>query len=218
MPFVWTKEHIQTTIELWNSGKTGREIANAIYAPSRGAVTAKIGRLRAQGFALEMRPSPIGSVRSGIKPGMFAWTAETIQTAIELWSQGKTGREIAEAIHAPSPGSVRRKLGHLRAQGVPVEPHRPPTMPKAVNIEAEFPGIWPVAPERRNDGSVLLVEAGARQCRYPLWDKRSDPKLVCGKITVDTMSSWCGEHERLIWKTHDRPLGDLRSALNRVVE
>jgi hypothetical protein len=146
---------------------------------------------------------------------MFAWTAETIQTAIELWSEGKTGREIAEAIRAPSPGSVRRKIGHLRARGVPVEPHQPPAIPKPVNIEAELPVVRPVAPERRNDGSVLLVEAGARQCRYPLWDKGSDPKLVCGKRTLDAISSWCEEHERLVWKTHDRPPGKLRPTPDR---
>jgi hypothetical protein len=130
MSFNWTAENIQTTIELWNSGKSGLEIAEAINAPSRGAVTRKISRLRAQGLALEMRPSPIGLVRSSIEPGMFAWTTEAIQTAIELWSEGKTGREIAEAIRAPSPGSVRRKLGHLRAQGVPVEPDRPLSIPQ----------------------------------------------------------------------------------------
>ncbi len=180
MSFNWTAENVQTTIELWNSGKSGPEIAEAINAPSRGAVTRKISRLRAQGFALEMRPSPIGSVRSSITPGMFAWTAEIIQTAIELWSQGKTGREIAEAIRAPSPGSVRRKIGHMRARGVPVEPHRPPAIPKPINFEAELPVIRLIAPERRDDGPVLLVEAGARQCRYPLWDKRSDPNVEGG--------------------------------------
>ena len=215
MSFNRTAENVQTAIELWNSGKSGPEIAEAINAPSRGAVTRKISRLRAQGFALEMRPSPIGSARSSVAPGMFAWTAEIIQTAIELWSQDKTGSQIGEAIHAPSPGSVRRKLGHLRAQGVPVEPHRPPTMPKAVNIGAAFPVVRAVAPEWRNDGSVLLVETGTRQCRYPLWEKQSDPKLVCGRRTVNPLSSWCEEHERLVWKMHDRPPGKLRPTPDR---
>ena len=215
MPFVWTKEHIQTAIELWNSGKSGREVAEVIHAPSRGAVTRKISRLRAQGIPVETRPSPIRPGPASPEAGVFAWTTENIQAAVELWSQGKTGRQIAEAICAPSPGSVRRKLGHLRARGLAVVPRRPVVSPKPMNSGAEFPVERPVAPDRRDDGAVLLVDAELRQCRFPLWNARSDPKLVCGKKTVNAMSSWCEEHERLVWKTHDHPLGKLRPPLER---
>ena len=135
MPFVWTKEHIQTAIELWNSGKSGREIAEAINAPSRGAVTRKIGRLRRQGVALESRPSPIRVA------GTFAWTAQSIQTTVELWNEGKSGGEIAEAIHAPSRSTVTRKISRLRAQGTPIEVRRLPIGSALKNLEVAM-FVW----------------------------------------------------------------------------
>jgi hypothetical protein len=225
--FVWTTQNIQIAVELWNEGKTGGEIAEVIKAPSQAAVRRKMSRLRAKGVSVEVHPSPLREA------GMFTWTAESIQTAIALWNAGRTGSEIAEVICAPSPGSVTRKLGHLRVRGILVarrrqtipwkiaglrvcrlprpvpsvrvcplvEPRRSLASLKPVNIEAEFVAVQPVAPERYTSGPVLLVEAGSRQCRYPLWDKRSDPRLVCGKRTVDATSSWCEEHHRLVWKT-----------------
>jgi hypothetical protein len=191
--FVWTEKNIQTAVELWSEGKTSGEIADAIKAPSQAAVRRKMGRLRAKGVPAEFRQPPK-------EAGMFAWTPENIQTAVAFWNAGRTGREIADMMRAPSPGSVTRKLSHLRARGIPVEPRRSSANLKPINIEAEFAVVRPVTPERCVSGPVLLVEAGSRQCRYPLWDKRSDPRLVCGKRTVDAMSSWCEEHHRLVWK------------------
>ena len=57
MSFLWTTEKIQTAVELWNAGKTGSEIAQAINAPSRGSVTRKIARLRARGMPVTERSS-----------------------------------------------------------------------------------------------------------------------------------------------------------------
>ena len=128
----------------------------------------------------------------------FLWTTEKIQTAVELWNAGKTGSEIAQAINAPSRGSVTRKIARLRACGMPVAERSSPIRPKPVNIEAVFP-VVPVGPARSH-ASVTLVEAGFRQCRYPLWNAPADPRLVCGRTTVDPLSSWCAEHGRLVWK------------------
>jgi hypothetical protein len=64
---------------------------------------------------------------------------------------------------------------------------------------AEMPVI-PAVPAR-SDGPVSLIEVGFRQCRYPLWEGQSDPKLVCGKETLTANSSWCEQHHALIFKS-----------------
>ena len=133
----------------------------------------------------------------------FIWTAETIRTAIELWNSGRSGSEIARAINAPSRDSVTRKISRLRAQGVSVEARPSPIKAKLVNIEAEMPVVRTAAPAR-GDGPVSLLDAGFRQCRYPLWETRSDLKLVCGKKTRNVNCSWCEEHDALVWRPAEK--------------
>ena len=128
----------------------------------------------------------------------FAWSAQVTQTAIELWNAGKTGSEIAQVIQAPSRHSVRRKLSHLRHQGVPVQSRPSPIRLRPMTIGAEMP--VPAGSSIRSDGPVSLIEVGFRQCRYPLWEGQSGPKLVCGKKTLTANSSWCEEHHALIFK------------------
>ena len=132
----------------------------------------------------------------------FVWTADVVQTAIELWNAGETGGVIATAIGAPSRGSVTRQISRLRAQGIPVEAGPSSIKPKLINVEAEMPVIRVVRPAH-GGGPVSLLDATFRQCRYPLWHGRSEPKLVCGKRTRNPKSSWCEEHFRLIWRTGD---------------
>ncbi len=136
MPFVWSAQVTQTAIELWNAGKTTREIARAINAPSRGSVMGKIYRLRHQGLPLQprpSRPSPISAKPMDSEAGSFVWTAEKVQTAIELWNAGRTSSEIAQIIRAPSRDSVRRKIGHLRHQGLPIRSQPSPIHPKGLS-------------------------------------------------------------------------------------
>ena len=42
---------------------------------------------------------------------------------------------------------------------------------------------------------VLFVDAGFRECRYPLWDERTpaDLRTVCGKAVAEG-TSYCPEH------------------------
>src|ERR671929_58309 len=131
-------------------------------------------------------------------PMPFAWSAQITQTAIELWNAGKTGGEIAQVIHAPSRDSVTRKISRLRRQGVPVQSRSSPIRPRPMTIGAEMP--VPAGSSTRSDGPVSLIEVGFRQCRYPLWEGQSDPKLVCGKETLTANSSWCEQHHALIFK------------------
>src|SRR5918912_1079422 len=187
MPFAWSAQVTQTAIELWNAGKTGSEIAQIIRAPSRDSVTRKIAHLRAQGVPIAPRSSPIGPVALSIEPGTFAWTAE------------KTQSEIAQVIHAPSRDSVTRKISRLRCQGVPVQSRPSPIRPRPMTIGAEMP--VPAGSSTRSNGPVSLIEVGFRQCRYPLWEGQSGPKLVCGKKTLSANSSWCEEHHALIFKS-----------------
>ena len=197
--FAWTAEKTQTAIDLWNAGKSSGQIARAIGAPSRGSVTKKIYRLRDQGIPLHLRPSPIRAKPVDSEAGSFVWTAERVQTAIDLWNAGRTGSEIAQAIHAPSRHSVRWKIGRLRRQGILVQSRPSPIRSRPMTVGAEVPVASP-APSARSDGPVSLMEAGFRQCRYPLWERQSDPKLVCGKKTLTANSSWCEQHHALIFK------------------
>src|SRR5918912_251667 len=198
--FAWTFEKTQMVIDLWNAGKSGGEIAWAINAPSRGSVTKKIYRLRSQGVPLQLRPPPIPAKPMDSEAGSFVWTAEKVQTAIELWNAGRTGSEIAQVIQAPSRDSVTRKINHLRRQGVPVQSRPSPIRPRPMIIGAEMP-VVPAASSARSDGPVSLIEVGFRQCRYPLWEGQSGPKLVCGKKTLTANSSWCEEHHARIFKS-----------------
>ena len=68
-----------------------------------------------------------------------------------------------------------------------------------MTIGAEMP--VPASSSIRSDGPVSLIEVGFRQCRYPLWEGQSDPKLVCGKETLTANSSWCEQHHALIFKS-----------------
>jgi hypothetical protein len=205
--FAWTAEKTQTAIDLWNAGKSSGQIARAIGAPSRGSVTKKIYRLRDQGIPLHLRPSPIRAKPVDSEAGAFVWTAERVQTAIDLWNAGRTGSEIAQAIHAPSRHSVRWKIGRLRRQGLPVQSRPSPILSQRA-IGAEIPDA-PSASLARSDGPVSLTEAGFRQCRYPLWERQSDPKLVCGKETLTANSSWCEQHHTLVFpkRRHLREAG-----------
>jgi hypothetical protein len=139
----------------------------------------------------------------------FLWTVEKTQTAIDLWNAGQSGGQIAKALNAPSRDSVTRKISRLRAQGIPVEARPSPIKPKLVNIEAEMPMVR-IAGPGRSDGPVSLIDAAFRQCRYPLWQKHSDPKLVCGKRTRNANCSWCEEHFRLIWRAGEARTRSLR--------
>ncbi len=133
----------------------------------------------------------------------FVWTADVVQTAIDLWNAGGTGGVIAKAIGAPSRGSVTRKISRLRGQGLSLQPRPSPIKLKLVNIEAEMPVVRTAAPARGN-GPVSLLDAGFRQCRYPLWETRSDLKLVCGKKTRNVNCSWCEEHDALVWRPAEK--------------
>jgi hypothetical protein len=133
----------------------------------------------------------------------FLWTVEKTQIAIDLWNAGQSGGQIAKALNAPSRDSVTRKISRLRSQGLAIQSRPSPIRPKLVNIEAAMPVIRFVGP-LGSDGPVSLVEAGFRQCRYPLWQGRSEPKLVCGKRTRSAKCSWCEEHYALIWRRSGR--------------
>ena len=129
----------------------------------------------------------------------FLWTAEAVQTAIELWNAGESGGEIAKAIDAPSRGSVTRKMSRLRSQGIAIQTRPSPIRSKPVNLEAAMAAVPASGPTPIHE-RISLVEAGFRQCRYPLWNGRSEPRLVCGKRTWTSTSSWCEEHHALIWR------------------
>ena len=129
--------------------------------------------------------------------GSFVWTAERVQMAIGLWNAGKTGGEIAQVIHAPSRDSVTRKISRLRRQGVLVQSRPSPIRSRPMAIGAEMP--VPASSSTRGDGPVSLIEVGFRQCRYPLWERQSDPKLVCGKETLSVNSPWCEQHHTLVF-------------------
>ena len=133
----------------------------------------------------------------------FLWTVEKTQTAIDLWNAGQSGGQIAKALNAPSRDSVTRKISRLRAQGLLVEARPSPIKPKLVNIEAEMPMVR-IAEPGRSDRPVSLIDAAFRQCRYPLWNEQSEPKLVCGTRTRNANCSWCEEHFRLIFVPAER--------------
>jgi hypothetical protein len=81
---------------------------------------------------------------------------------------------------------------HSTAELVKDSPTREALRPRREGVElrrreaAARPGPRPVP----------FLEAAHRDCRWPLWDSDSEPKLVCGAPRIPDVS-YCREHWRL---------------------
>ena len=109
------------------------------------------------------------------------WTDKKIEKLKELWEQGDAATKIAE-VFGVSKNAIIGKANRLNlaprkrggAHGIK-HPHES----TPITIEPENP--------------TLLESLTNDQCRFPLWDKITDPQFFCGRGRWDK-SSYCKMH------------------------
>ena len=109
------------------------------------------------------------------------WTNKKIDKLKELWEQGDMAVEIAE-VFGVTKNAIIGKANRLNftprkrggAHGI-----KRPRESAPITIELENP--------------TLLESLTNEQCKFPLWNKRTDPKLFCGKESWNK-SSYCRMH------------------------
>ena len=109
------------------------------------------------------------------------WTDKKIEKLKELWEQGDAATEIAE-VFGVSKNAIIGKANRLNlasrkrggAHGI-----KRPRESVPIAIEPEKP--------------TLLESLTNDQCRFPLWDKLTDPQFFCGKERWNK-SSYCKMH------------------------
>ena len=109
------------------------------------------------------------------------WTDKKIEKLKELWEQGDVATEIAE-VFGVSKNAIIGKANWLnltpRKRGIsPGIKHPRESVPIVIELENPTP----------------LESLTSDQCKFPLWDKPTDPKLFCGKERWNK-SSYCKMH------------------------
>ena len=109
------------------------------------------------------------------------WTNKKIDKLKELWEQGDAATEIAE-VFGVTKNAIIGKANRLNftprkrggAHGI-----KPLRESAPITIELEKP--------------TLLIDLTSDQCKFPLWDKTTDPNLFCGKERWDK-APYCKMH------------------------
>ncbi|ACL60625.1 GcrA family cell cycle regulator [Methylobacterium nodulans] len=141
------------------------------------------------------------------------WPSAAIDMLRELWSAGKSGSAIAEAINAAHGLSLSRsavmgkirRLGLVGQQGVQPEADTPaePAAPEPAAAPAEPPQPYVFRPEgkpaeRPADG-YLLHQLGPGDCRYPITGSVAPSQhRFCGEPVKDG-SCYCLAHFRIAY-------------------
>ena len=109
------------------------------------------------------------------------WTNKKIDKLKELWEQGDMAVEIAE-VFGVTKNAIIGKVNRLnlapRKRGGSQRIKRPREF-VPINAEPENP--------------TPLESLTSDQCKFPLWDKPTDPKLFCGRGRWDR-ASYCKMH------------------------
>ena len=121
------------------------------------------------------------------------WTDKKIDKLKKLWEQGDMAVEIAE-VFGVSKNAIIGKANRLnftpRKRGGSQGIKRPREF-VPINIGSENP--------------TLLVDLTSDQCRFPLWDKITDPQFFCGRERW-AKASYCKMHYAKCHVKNPRPL------------
>ena len=109
------------------------------------------------------------------------WTNKKIEKLKELWEQGDAATEIAKVFDV-SKNAIIGKANRLN--------FTPRKRGGAHGIKHPRESV-PIAIEPENPTSLESLTSD--QCKFPLWDKRTDPKLFCGKERWNK-ASYCKMH------------------------
>ena len=121
------------------------------------------------------------------------WTDKKIEKLKELWERGDAATEIAE-VFGVTKNAIIGKANRLnftprKRGGTYGIKHPRESVP--IVIEPENP--------------TLLESLTSDQCKFPLWDKSTDPQFFCGKERWDK-SSYCKMHYEKSRVKNPRPL------------
>ena len=109
------------------------------------------------------------------------WTDKKIDKLKELWEQGDAATEIAE-VFGVSKNAIIGKANRLN--------FTPRKRGGAYGIKRPRESV-PIVIEPENPTSLESLTSD--QCKFPLWDKDTDPKLFCGKERWNK-ASYCKMH------------------------
>jgi len=111
---------------------------------------------------------------------MMNWTNKKIDQLEELWEHGEATTEIAKILNTTK-GAIIGKANRLnfapRKRGAVLGIKHDPV---PIVVEPENP--------------TALEDLTNTHCRFPLWDKLTDPHFFCGR-TPWNKSSYCKMHE-----------------------
>lgn len=209
---VWTEAKIERAAALKRNGATNAEVAEA-FGVNRSAVSGMIRRNRSR-FPVQR------AKESKALPAGF-WTDERVRHAVALWRVGEPNTVIAEAI-----GSHRLTVGRFIASHPELFPERGDVAPArarpaVVKSSARLADLGVKArPEARagskrdlstlhapDERPVSILNAGRRQCRFPLVAFDAAPSAdmpCCGAETLEG-SSWCAFHYRIVFPGRAAP-------------
>lgn len=160
----WTRESEEPLMRLYHQGKTGSEIAKALFndhgfKPSRNAIIGKIHRV----LARDNKPR----------------FAKPATPKVPKQAKSEPAKD-AEALHYRKPTNPEPLKRYPRMQTQP-SVKGVPQGPLSYDIH-----------ERATCNSVELMELRPHHCRFPL-ENEQGRTLYCGKVKLDG-SSYCPEH------------------------
>ncbi|TCT37274.1 GcrA family cell cycle regulator [Martelella mediterranea] len=209
---VWTEAKIDRAVAMKRNGATNAEVAKA-FGINRSAVSGMIRRNRSR--------FPAQRATESKAPQAGFWTEERVRRAVSLWRAGEPNTVIAETI-----GSHRLTVGRFIAAHPELFPERGEAAPArerptVVKNSARLADLGVKArPEARagskrdlsglhapDEQPVSILDAGRRQCRFPLVAFDAAPSAdmpCCGAETLEG-SSWCAFHFRIVFPGRAAP-------------
>lgn len=208
----WTPQRVAEVRRLAGLGWSDAQIAAQFGGRSRGSIKS----MRAEyGIPAGRQPG------RRVTPGVVSIAAEPM--VADGWAKGLSIAAIAAraGVSAPTVSRVAQKLGlPPRRRGRAVEPvkakeikasktpRKTPKPPKAVLAVA--PVVAPVArpvapPEPIVTGGVLMLDLGARACRWPMGNDASGRHVFCGADAAEGRSYCAAHHARAVRPRAESP-------------
>lgn len=185
----WTPENVASLLSLLAEGKSHAEAA-VILDRSISSIKSKVGYLN------HPRKKP------GAEPRENTWTADRVATLVKLWGEGKSAKQIAEALDISRNSAIGRvhRMGLTRNANAVLTPaqkgaHRM-TMPKprVVKIRAPKPPPAPKPAKPDFSGPKVSSITGMRLTQEPQPPKGPPPKADAWTALPGTSPKPFGAH------------------------
>ncbi len=115
----------------------------------------------------------------------MSWTEERVEKLKELWSQGMSASEIAEALGDVSRNAVIGKAHRLGLSGRPSPIRKKPVR------------------------GATILSLNERMCKWPIGDPKDPDFYFCAKPTVPGLP-YCAEHAAIAYQPASKKRSDDR--------